>query len=394
MADAPAQTPLGNTSAKVGSWSIDSSSMGFPTTTAEQTAILSGKPAEEKPAAKVGEKPAAAEEEVAAAEGEEVEAAAEGDDEKPAADAKADEDKPKPKIAKRSMDGRFADKKVKLDWATKELHRVTAEIEAKKAELAGTKPAEKPAEKVDETPAALPEKPTWAKFEADGKSYDDYLNARDEYVAADALAKFEAKQAERDKDTGEKQRAEQRAKAQQQVQEQHQARMEKARESYPDFDAVVSIDVEVPKFVEALMFRSEQGPDLMYAVGKESGIAEALADFQPSRPAFEALLDSENLVDVLEHLASHPAEQARIARMTPVAQVKAIGRLEVELAGADDGSPPAPKPQSKAKPPIQPVVPGPRAAAKDDSDTYTDANADFAKYYRKSLTKKPPVRVR
>jgi hypothetical protein len=73
------------------------------------------------------------------------------------------------------------------------------------------------------------------------------------------------------------------------------------------------------------------------------------ADVPVTQKMREAILESDVGALLTYHLAKHPSEAERIAKLSPNAQLKAIGVIEASLA-----SKPAPQ-QSKAPAPIKPL---------------------------------------
>lgn len=104
--------------------------------------------------------------------------------------------------------------------------------------------------------------------------------------------------------------------------------------------------------------------------------SEEIADFaevaqNPDLPVTaamgEAILTSEIGTKILYHLGQNPAEAARIAKLSDVAQVREIGKLEATLAKASaEETPTAPQvkktPVSKAPAPLKPVAGGASSA--------------------------------
>lgn len=90
-----------------------------------------------------------------------------------------------------------------------------------------------------------------------------------------------------------------------------------------------------------------------------------------SEIAINAALESDVGADILYYLATHQDEAAKISKLSPYAQAKEIGRLEVQLT-----TKPAKK-QSDAPAPIKPV-----GSAKATSLTYSPdmSDADYAKW--------------
>lgn len=160
-----------------------------------------------------------------------------------------------------------------------------------------------------------------------------------------AMARHEGRKAAREEHQAQRAqdaRARETESRQQRV-DQHAERVQKARAELPDFDEVVGSS-EVP-------------------------VTDAMV---------EAILESDVSAKLQYHLAKNPAEAERIARLSPTAQVKAMGVLEAKLGA--DASAPAPTPQaqdktkvSSAPPPIAPVGSrsgGPRPLEKLGMDDY------------------------
>lgn len=93
----------------------------------------------------------------------------------------------------------------------------------------------------------------------------------------------------------------------------YEARVAVVRDRYADFDAVVANpSLPISTDMAAVIMDSEHGPELAY------------------------------------HLGKNPGEAARIARLSPVAQAKELGRIEERLSAPKTGPKPPPAP-------VQPV---------------------------------------
>ncbi len=84
-------------------------------------------------------------------------------------------------------------------------------------------------------------------------------------------------------------------------------RMDAARQAHDDFDEIVDQDIPVTQAMQQAMLDSEQGAELAY------------------------------------YLGSKPEEAERIAKLSPVAQIRELGKLEVALSGGSS-------PQSSSQP--------------------------------------------
>ena len=139
----------------------------------------------------------------------------------------------------------------------------------------------------------------------DFSDYEQYLDARAEYTAdkrfADLTAKADAKQAERDR------------KAQiRDTESRWEDSQDAAREKHEDFDEVAFGEVNVTDTMGLAVKDSKSGGEIAYYLGK------------------------------------HPEESDRIAKLQPLAQIKAIGAIEERLkAPASRPAPPKPIPKSR-----------------------------------------------
>lgn len=229
---------------------------------------------------------------------------------------------------------------------------------AKRAEAESAELRRKLAEQESATKAAAPTraKPTQADTNSDGSlkyaTYEDYIEDLADWKAEQRLASH----------TAEQQKAESERKAKEKLstlEASYHQRIDAAREKYADFDEI--------------------------ALAKDSPIAAI-----PEGSAMDAyILNSEQVGDLLYHLAQNPDDIERIAALQPMQQVAELAKLEVRLASAapdtdedeedEDDAAPAAKPQkpaapvSKAPPPVQPVrKSGPQARAFNPNDPRND----------------------
>ena len=161
----------------------------------------------------------------------------------------------------------------------------------------------------------------------DYESYDEYIEALTDWKTRQALKQIQTQQSSM---TEEQKKLE--------AQRQFAERVEKARMKYDDFDEVV-LNPYVPITDEMVMaiHESELGPDIAYYLGK------------------------------------HPEEAMRIARLSPVAQAREIGKIEARLS---QPSQPAAKQQeprriTKAPEPIGSGVSGKNTTPTPDPEKMT-----------------------
>ena len=101
---------------------------------------------------------------------------------------------------------------------------------------------------------------------------------------------------------------------------------------------------------------------------------EKVGTIQPNSPFTAAIFDADNGPDIAYYLGSHPKEAMRIAQLSPLSQVREIGKLEAKLAA----EPAKPKAPSKAPAPITPLTGAAPAITEGPSD-----NDDTATWIRK-----------
>lgn len=76
-----------------------------------------------------------------------------------------------------------------------------------------------------------------------------------------------------------------------------------------------------------------------------------VGELKPTSPWAIAIMESDNAADVAYFLGKNLKEAQRIIALSPVSQIREIGKIEAKLLAA----PPTPKPVSKAPAPISPV---------------------------------------
>src|SRR4051794_179259 len=82
----------------------------------------------------------------------------------------------------------------------------------------------------------------------------------------------------------------------------------------------------------------------------------ALDPYLPVSPVMgDAIVDAENGPEILYHLGSHPDEAARISKLSPIAQIREIGKLELAIAKQNEASSAAVI-DEEAPPQIKPAI--------------------------------------
>lgn len=107
--------------------------------------------------------------------------------------------------------------------------------------------------------------------------------------------------------------------------------------------------------------------------GKYDDFEEIVGRLQPTTPWAVAIMEAETGDEIAYYLGKNPKEQDRIFAMTPVSQIREIGKLEHRLSL----KPEAPKQPSKAPAPISPVS-GPGQVSNDE----LEPNMAYEKYMK------------
>jgi hypothetical protein len=333
-----------------GDWHVESNSASQPTS-AELATRLSDAPATDTPVADADPSPTTPDQ-----------------PDEPAASALLPERDAKTGKFKKSSSERRAELQAEFNAETRKKHneirareavqrereqiaREVAQLKAEREALA--KPA------ASETkPADLGPKPKWQDYEAAGKSYSEYEDAKDAWLEKSAEAKAIASLDARQKltEAAAKQAHDDARERERAIR--HDTRIATAKAKYPDFETVVNAAaVSVPEFVEYVIDDHPLGADVLYALSKELDRADALNGLNVNGLGprlYDALMSSEDPVATLAIYVDNHDELKRIGGLPPAAALVALGRLEARMSGANHGSP-APAPTTNAPKPIQPV---------------------------------------
>ena len=210
---------------------------------------------------------------------------------------------------------------------------------------------------------------------------------KEEVVTPEQAAKREGRRFERRLDKAYRQRAEAQARAELLEKELAALKQPKAPEGEPkleqfdydpekyaaakaeyaksqagkDFEAKQRADAgkqSQQKLISAWEEKVERGAD------KYDDFNDVVGDLQPNNPLIQAIMDAENGEDIAYHLGKNPKEAKRIAELSPVSQVREIGKLEAKLLS----TPEKPKAPSKAPAPITPLTGAASVASNEPSD--------------------------
>jgi hypothetical protein len=269
---------------------------------------------------------------------------------KPKTDAPATDKKPD------RFERRIARKRDEINGITREITKLRTELtelQQQKQAITG-KPASENPTTAAQAKKELGPRPSWKDFEAQGKSYDEFEQAKDEWVLAEAesraLARIEARQQE-ERQAAEKDKHAEFERAQTR---QYAERLDAFKAAHPDYEQVVANldDLEPPEFVEDVIKLHPKGLDVLYHLGQYPDLAEALEDAVDTltNPMFDAVMTSDNPAAFIAALASDASERTRIARLSPRQQLVELGRFEARLSASANGSR-RPVPGSKAAPP-------------------------------------------
>jgi hypothetical protein len=222
-----------------------------------------------------------------------------------------------------------------------------------------SKPAEKP-------PAA---KPTWAKYEEAGKSYEEFLDDRAEYDRQQTIALTRQEIEQRERTSYERARAAEQQSAIDQHAQAHDKRINDAAQKHEDFFEVVQknlSDIPDNPFLVDVIQHHEQGAEILYHLAHNPDEARVLSTLKMSQPVGDAICLSDTPVELLSHFAQYPQELDRLNHMHPATALVALGELKARIVTAKDGS--VTTEISNAKPPIKPVGGGRSSTQKNPDD--------------------------
>lgn len=273
----------------------------------------------------------------------------------------------KPKVDKRTREGRKASIQAEIDELTATKHATKRELEAAQAQL-----KELRAELAKSTPPAKPEpaKPT-AAVSGDPEPTPDQFDTYEKYVKAQA--KWEARQeihAAREKE---------RADA-------DTARKDAEREArYQRFES------EAAQFTERFTKARESDPQILNKINPvllETPRLSHLDD--PSKATFahflvEQAFLSDHPAELLVHV-SDPTIAQRLATLPPEQVIRELAKYEARLEAATSGPAQTPKPVSQATAPIKPVGASPHLS--DDAPDPDSEDFDAHKRYYDALDRK------
>lgn len=183
----------------------------------------------------------------------------------------------------------------RIDKLTREKYA----LEARVRELETGRPAAKPA---GEPKSETAQKPQPEQY----RTYDEYVEALAEFKADQKVSKAKEEFARETQERAAKSQAEQTLASWNQ-------RVETARGKYEDFDDIVDSDLPITQPMQAAIIDSEHGAEIAY------------------------------------HLGKHPDEAERISRLSPMAAIREIGKIEAQIVQA-----PKPKPSAASRP-LSPV---------------------------------------
>ena len=115
-----------------------------------------------------------------------------------------------------------------------------------------------------------------------------------------------------------------------------------------------------PTFSERVDHIVALKPSFLLGEGESSTVENAIAD---------AILQSEQSIELLEHLADNPDDLTRLMRSpSRIALVREFGRIEARLGNGNGKAATTPAPASQAKAPIKPLVGSSQPAGDDLTD--------------------------
>src|SRR5579872_4521213 len=148
------------------------------------------------------------------------------------------------------------------------LEKRIAELEKKLQEGAAPKNAE-PAPQPKANTLEAPKKPTWAEFQAQGKTFEEFDAAKDEYF--EKLSEYKANKAVE---------ADRQARLQEEANKAVAAKLDAAKQIYPDYEDVAKpfmaqLSGNIHPAVTEAIGRSPYAAHMLYVIGKDPAAAAA-----------------------------------------------------------------------------------------------------------------------
>jgi hypothetical protein len=239
---------------------------------------------------------------------------------------------PEDKTRKRSSKGRKAKDRIdKVVWEREEARKEVVQLRQQLQTLQAPTTAPQPTRATDpstatstETPATKPENSE--PLEADYSEYGAFVAAKARWAAREELSSAVQAAHQQEQHAAQQQQYEHRASA-------FAKKMDEGVEGNPEFLATVQPEI--------LNLR----PAMSLKEGERPTGATAIADL---------LMDSENPHSLMAYLSSHEDDFRRISALHPMLAMRELGRIEVGLDAAPNGSA-SPPVSSQAQPPIRPV---------------------------------------
>ena len=243
-------------------------------------------------------------------------------------EAEDSEEKPR----KRSSKGKKTKDRIdKIVWEREEARKEVAHLRQQIETLRAPIPAQQTPAPTDQSMTSSPETPSTKPensepIEADYSEYGEFVSAKARWAAREELSSAVKVAHEQDQ------------RADQQRQHEHRVsafaqKMDKGVDGNPGFLATVQPEI--------LNLR----PAMSLKEGETPTGATAIADL---------LMDSEDPHSLMAYLSSHEDDFRRISALHPMLAMRELGRIEVGLDAAPNGSA-SPPVSSQAQPPIRPV---------------------------------------
>lgn len=277
----------------------------------------------------------------------------------------------KPEEKKKSASQRQAELRARIAAETKAYHDARRAREFEQLEIMRLrKEREELQAKPAEKPAPVGDKPMWAKYEADGKSYEEFLDDRAEYDRQQTLALTREEQQRQREEATRHAEAQARTRAERESAAAYDKRVADAVQRHPDFLEVINknlSDVPDSPFLVHVIQTHEQGPEVLYHLAQNPDEARVLSTLDLSRPVADAIRFSDAPIPLLSFFSQNPQELDRLNRLHPASALVALGEIKAQLRDAKDGSS-STETVSNAKAPIRPVGGGRTSAPKSSDD--------------------------
>ncbi len=215
-------------------------------------------------------------------------------------------------------------------------------------------------------PAADDLMPDWEGYDEAGKSFKEFQKDQAAWISRDVARRTEAAVAAVMSTVDQRSADAEQAKVEEAIDQRHSRNLKQLHTEKPDFSDLIAADEfrQMPRnaFLTALIKLHDKGPDVLYALAKDTSIGYSFVDLNLSPAMQAAFRVCDDPVALVTHLANNRGEAQRIANLDYDSALRAMYAIETQGSGAKTGTPAGPGAKT-ATPPLPARVGGARSVA-------------------------------